>query len=420
MDTEGFINIQEGHGSVERRLELIVHLDTFGKCFDKNSSPIDYISITKAVSTTSTIGHTFYTELVELSVSTVLSRQHKCFNYFQRVMRHVSMSDIYLALCVSGYSDLFPLLVLRKHQYNISILSKVIVPCSKFAHARYQFVKSCVDNNCFHGDAKQKLNALRNRCVGRLQEGMPGEHQKCLEEMVTLDLHLIQLLGAADSNIRFEMLQQMKHVNTGGLDRTSLELTYHSKMAVTYAKVGCSNEAEGHIRQTLALCDTCVPCFATLMALNDVQYAYQELCYMHRTPELLERATSNAHLFYHLICCEDVTVINQWKRIILLFMAMTYLHISHEFEAGDINKVDANEIQRAEALIAEVLKVCQDIETRRQMVIYLCQGRLHERNNRTIAAAYVKQALQLSGDGCLRDTERINIEHYHISLCSSV
>ena len=142
----------------------------------------------------------------------------------------------------------------------------------------------------------------------------------------------------------------MKETRTENLDRTSLELTYHSKMAVTYAKIGQQIEAEEHIRQTLVMCDRCLPCFATIMALNDVLYAYQELFFVNRSQDLLRKAKDFGQLLYHVMTCEDEEAVNQWKRIILLFTAMTYLNISHEFEMGDMTDVSMADVKQADVL----------------------------------------------------------------------
>jgi hypothetical protein len=262
-------------------------------------------------------------------------------------------------------------------------------------------------------DKRQKLSNLRRRAVEKLNEGETHDIcQKHLEEKVLIDLHSVQLYGVSDLQKRFDILHDMYKTCTQTLDRTSLELTYHSKMAVTYAKIGQQIKAEEHIQQTLVMCDRCLPCFATIMALNDVLYAYQELCFVNRSQNLLNKAKDHGQLMYHVITCEDEEAVNQWKRIILLFLAMTYLKISHEFEVSDVSEVSIEDIKQARVYISEVKKVSAGIELRREMVLYLCKGRIHERKKKSLAIQYVEKAYELVNEGCLRDTEKTNIENY--------
>lgn len=411
--SEEFIDLRAATVPSKWVSDLIVHLE-------ENKS-ISFALIVNKLKRVDGVDSVRARQLLDIATSRELSLEQKVLLFLQYAIAVVDSDKLFHAICSAGHRDLTFLVSYLQNKPVPRPAERRDIPCSKRSHTRYHFLKACMDNNVFR-DARSCLREFQDHLIAELNP-VPDESKKAvLADLVVIMIHRVQLCGESEVDNRRQILHSLRDVNSGCLDRSALELVFYSKMAVTEAKDGNRREAEDFLRQTMIISDRHVASFATILALNDVIYARQELLFKgggrRSRRAMLAEATDDRVLMSQIVNSEGLseTAVKQWRRIVLLFKVMTYLNISHEFEVGNISHVSENDVEVASTFLTEVKAISQGIEIRREMTLKLCEGRALERQDLQCALASVKMAVDMTNDGCFRATERSNINSYYDRL----
>lgn len=304
-----------------RNTQFSPHIDQIVRSLDQRH--VDLLVITKHLKRTRCISSQKSKLLVKIATDRHFDMRTRISCFLEAVVNDVPTKALYKALCKHGYDDLFHLLLSRRF-FNPTIVGNVELPNNTFAYKRYQILRRCIDNDCYNEGPRK---ALEQEDTEKTDSFKISKTQRLLDDLVIIKLSRVQLYGANESDTRRELLKEMFQLRTDNLDRTFLDLTYHSKMAVTAAKSGDTPSSLFSVQQTMSLICNCRPCFATVMALNDVMYAYQELNFLNRNSDFRQEAVDHSRLAYHIMESSTFDAVqHQWKRVNLLFKVSNILN----------------------------------------------------------------------------------------------
>ncbi|XP_045199584.1 uncharacterized protein LOC123553908 isoform X1 [Mercenaria mercenaria] len=334
--------------------------------------------------------------------------------YLLQLLLHLSFEQLCFIFEQEGYTDITADLRFKRFTLLYKKLPQKEMPHSKRTHDYYKTLKSCIDNDSFHGNKILKLRKFIQDQDAKIV--LPGnisahDRQFAMERKSAATVLLIQ--QHKNNAERKTILNQAIATETNGIDNTSLEIVYHSKMALTEAQDGNVGEAEEHMAKTKDLCRITGPCFAVTAAFHDVQYTCKSLYFKSPSEEMLENVLKEGDIGIQSLNEEREDVQKLWKRIMLLFMVLSLLFITPDFVVCDMRKVKTAHKKRAEQILKEIKRCSDDIELRRQMILYLCLAALNEEKDISSSEEYAKKSLTAAENGgCFRDIEKRNIKAY--------
>ena len=313
-----------------------------------------------------------------------------------------------------GYLDISSDLRLKRYTIRYNRLPQIEMLHSRRTQNYYQSIKSCIDDNAFIGDKRQVLRNYIHTWDERIMAttGL-SQHtrQFAMEKKAAVIVLLLQQYKNTDE--RKTILHQLTATETNGLDNTSLEIVFHSKMAITEADAGNIEKANEHIVKTKEYCCMYKPCFAITNAFHDIEYAYKSMYFRNPSEDLLDKILTEGDIGVQSLNDESEDVQNLWKRIMLLFMVLSLLSITPDFVVGDTSKIKEINKKRAEAILKEIKRRSDDMQLRRQMILHLCMAVLNKERDIKAAEIYAKHAvIAAEKGGCFRDIEKQNVTAY--------
>ena len=328
------------------------------------------------------------------------------------VQRVLTFDDFVLVLRLTRHDAIAKELVREKFKRVHNSPARMYIQHSRKIQRFYKVQKGHVDNKIFNISTTEYLLSV----IRGLDEtiGNPTANftirQESLERKVAFYVLLVQQYS--DRNKRLAVMNKLRMGVPDDLDRNSLEIVFHSKMAITEARAKHTQKYESHLRAAHVIFDNCKPCFATLSNLHDIQYIRLTLHNQHPTKENLKAVIDAGNLIIQSIEGESVEVQEFWKRLALQYMILCLLRITSSFEVDDIEYVSKENLMLAKSLLKEACKLNVIIETRRLMILALCQARVHEPDDLDKAIRYTWEALSYSDSGTFFKHELKNIKRY--------
>ncbi|KAL4219958.1 hypothetical protein ACF0H5_020369 [Mactra antiquata] len=330
------------------------------------------------------------------------------------ILRTVTFETFCFLLNTEGYKDITARFRQTMFALLYAKLPKKEMAHSKRTHEYYKTMKSCIDNKTFGGDVRQRLQDIidkQNKIIMSKEDIPLAKGEFAMERKSAALVLLIQQHKAVPD--RKAILENVYRQETNGIDKTTLEIVYHSKTAMTEAQAGNVNEAEAHIAQAKILCENCGPCFAVTSALHDIEYTYRVLYMKYDKNEYLEKVISEGDVALQSLQEEREDVQKLWQRILLLFKALSFLRIDEDFEVGDVRRLTKSHRERSRQILKEIKRNSGAMELRRTMVMSICLAALNEGDDDDAALRYAKHAVEAARKGgCFRPLETENIEKY--------
>ncbi|XP_060578480.1 uncharacterized protein LOC132735541 [Ruditapes philippinarum] len=272
-----------------------------------------------------------------------------------------------------GYTDIASNLRTKRFTIRYRRLPQIEMPHSKRTHDYYQRIKSCIDNNSFWGDNREILMQFMHKQDEKIMmnsdEISNHDRQFAIERKAAATVLLIQQYK--DVEERKRILHQAIGTETNGVDNTSLQIVFHSKMAITEVEAGNIRKAEEHIVKTKEFCLMYMPCFAVTSAFHDIEYTYKCLYFKNPSDEMLEKILVEGDIAVQSLNEESEDVQNLWRRIMLLFMVLSLLFITSDFVVCDITKIKTIRKKRAKKILKEIKRCSHEIQIRRQMTLVI-------------------------------------------------
>lgn len=315
---------------------------------------------------------------------------------------------------IHGYKDFADELRVKRFNMLYKYPPKCEMLHSRRTHEYYKTLKSCVDNDAFEGDKKLHLQKFIDQMNTKITNDKLIQHdrQYAMERKVAATVVFVTL-QTNDYVKRRQILDGAIRAETNGLDNTSLQIVYHSKMALTEAQAGHVAAAEEHIIQTKQLCANYGPCFAVTVALHDIEYIRRTFYLINPTEDNLEKVLTDGDLAMQSVQNNEESVRNLWQRIMLLFMALSLLSITPDFVVGDTRRLKKKHIKLAEHILKGVNTRSDNIEHRRKMIVSLCQAVVYKSSDIKLAENYAKQSLTAAdAGGCYKEVEKKNIQKF--------
>ncbi|XP_060557846.1 uncharacterized protein LOC132718220 [Ruditapes philippinarum] len=349
-----------------------------------------------------------YVQLIDLlcNLLTLLSYDNMCFLFEEE-----------------GYTDIASNLRTKRFTIRYRRLPQIEMPHSKRTHDYYQHIKSCIDNNSFWGDNRvilmQFMHKQDEKIMMNRDQISNHDRQFAMERKAAATVLLIQ--HYKDIEERKRILHQAIGTETNGVDNTSLQIVFHSKMAITEVEAGNIRKAEEHIVKTKEFCLMYRPCFAITSAFHDIEYTYKCLYFKNPSDEMLEKILVEGDIAIQSLNEESEDVQNLWRRIMLLFMVLSLLFITADFVVCDITKIKTIHKKRAKKILKEIKRCSHEIQIRRQMILNLCLAVLEEEKDIKAAEMYAKHAVNnAENGGCFREIEKQNVKAYLKSIQSKM
>ncbi|XP_060557847.1 uncharacterized protein LOC132718221 [Ruditapes philippinarum] len=272
------------------------------------------------------------------------------------LLPHLSYDNLCFLFEEEGYTDIASTLRIKRFTIRYRRLPQIEMPHSKRTHDYYQHIKSCIDNNLFWGDKRvilmQFIYKQDEKIMMSSDEISVHDRQFAMERKAAATVLLIQQYK--DVEERKRILHQAISTETNGVDNTSLQIVFHSKMAITEADAGNIREAEEYIVKTKEFCLMYRPCFAVTSAFHDIEYTYKSLYFKNPSDEMLEKILVEGDIAIQSLNEESEDVQNLWRRIMLLFMALSLLFITADFVVCDITKIKTIHKKRAKRILKEI------------------------------------------------------------------
>jgi len=334
-------------------------------------------------------------------------------SYLLNVVYHfIPFNDFVLILRLTDQDFLAKELVREKFRNVYKSPGRINILHSRRIQRFYKIQKGHVDNKIFNlSTTKYLLSVIRGLDETIRTPTAPFElRQESLERKVAFCVLLVQQYFEVHK--RIAAMYKLTLNVPDDLDRNSLQMVFHSKMALTEAREKHKEKCEGHIRAANVVFDNCNPCFATLSTLHDIMYIKRTVYNQNPSEKNLKEVFDAGYRIIQSLEKEREEVQEFWRRLALSFLILCLLRINSAFEMDDIEHVSPINIAHAKYFLKEAYRGSDNIEARRRMILTLCNARAHEPDDIDKAIAYTEEALSYSEAGTFFKHERKNIVKY--------
>lgn len=395
-------------------IDISTILDVFSLLVDQLTIPkLDFNKVTSGVKKFGLIDHgTFDQLLLKYATFRGLYKDKLCL-YLQEILDIVSFVDFCLVLSNVGYPEVCDALLAMRNR-TANVIKHRYLPHAELIHAFYITLKRCADDNAFQFGPKFHFEGMISEFSKRLTLCTnPGKRQIISDKLVALFFLLAKQYS--DVTERNETVQRMRAIMPHDVDRTTFDAVFHSHMALNWAIQGDVVTSDKHEQLARMACDTCSPCLATAAMRLNSQCKNNRLFYAGHPVEYLKRGYFDFEKGMQSSVNFNDEERRIWSTISTLEMCHSLLGINLYLEVCNIDNIDNGHIERAGAILK---RFEEPKEIRRRMFYKLAMGRLHERDDPSIAKAYIHEALVLTSEGCYKDIEKRNIQNYLDTLVS--
>lgn len=188
---------------------------------------IDKIGMLETLSKWKVITHEAYSELKD-SCDNLNDRE-----FLIQILKYVEFNSFCLLLEKERYQYLADQLKTKRYTLLYQNHSKTVIPYSKRTHAYYRILKSCVDNDSFTTTKTDQLKKFIHKLDDKIVSKVLTSHERqfAMEKKVAATALLITQYTAYKE--RKQILESAIKTETSGLDNTSMQIVFHSKMAMT-------------------------------------------------------------------------------------------------------------------------------------------------------------------------------------------
>ena len=388
--------------------DIVTILNVFTKMIDRPCIPvIDFNKVTSGIKRFGLIDEGQFDYFLLKYATFKGSYKDKLCKYLQDILPIVSVTDFALVLSDVGYSDICDS-VLSIGNTSVSVVKKRELIHSAIVHEFYITLKRLVDDNAFKEGARSHFENMISEYVLKLSHSSSSEKRQLMSDKLVA---IFFLLAKQYSDVKDRMgtFQRLRAIMPHDVDRTTFDAIFHSHMALNWAIKGDSEAADKHEQMARMACDTCNPCLATAAMCLNSQCKNNRLFYENNKKNYLDRA----YFDFDKGMQHSVTFTDEerrvWSTIATLEMSHTLLGINLYLEVCDIENISRENIERARAILN---RLKEPEEARRRMFYKLALGRLQETVDPSLARAYVKEAIELTSEGCYKEVEKINLKNY--------
>ncbi|CAC5393579.1 unnamed protein product [Mytilus coruscus] len=225
-----------------------------------------------------------------------------------------------------------------------------------------------------------------------------------------IDAHTMLYVQKLPSHGLFEKLKQLIPYTS---NTHVTQVAYDSRLAIAHSIADQDDKGHNFLRQAMASSIYIGHCVELVNMLYI--FVFNLICVYEKNPtaQTLEKIMKIAEYSLHCLQEEEECVIRSfWMRMFYLRMVYCLLGISNKGDVIPCCIVLPKHVQRARDLLAEVDKIWNGIETRRQMFYYVAQARIEELENPPeeidLALEYINMATEIARKGDFGEAKFIN------------
>lgn len=332
------------------------------------------------------------------------------------------VKELMNCLLECSYTDLFLQIV-------IQLKSIQNAPLNQLVHKTESLAESRRFSQDLFIDMKIKTH---NICIGNPREYLSHQSKKYevefnlendgYEKMVKADRYASSLCAEIDSHTMLYdqkipthgLFQKLKDLIPHTSNTSVTQVAYDSRMAIAYAIAKQDDIADDHIKNAMAAALNIENCVELVNMLYI--YVFNLICAFEKMPtsQTLDKIIQIAQHSMNCLSEEKYDVIRMfWMRMFYLRKIFCLLGISNKCHIISGYTVPKKHVNNAKALIAEVDKLWEGIEERRQMFYQVAQARLAELegtiDDLETAVDYIKEAIEIGVKGQFGETSSIKI-----------